>query len=150
VPITPDDPDYPHPTSEVVTRIMRANPRAGTKPEQLLRSELHGRGLRFRKDHLIRAGEVRVKADIVFPRRRVAVFVDGCFWHGCPEHGHVPKANAHYWTSKLARTSARDRRTTAALEDDGWRVVRIWEHVPIDEAAGAVACALRDRGADSP
>jgi DNA mismatch endonuclease (patch repair protein) len=142
VPIAPDDPRYPHPASAAVTTLMRANRRSGTKPEHLLRSELHRRGARFRKDYLIRAGEVRIKADIVFPRQRVAVFVDGCFWHGCPDHGHLPRSNTHYWTPKLARNAARDKRTTAALERDGWRVVRLWEHVPVADAAAAVLAVL--------
>jgi DNA mismatch endonuclease, patch repair protein len=142
VPITPDDPNYPHPTSEAVTTLMRANRRAETKPEQSLRSELHRRGARFRKDRLVRAGEVRVKVDIVFPRQKVAVFVDGCFWHGCPDHGHVPRSNSTYWTSKLACNVARDRRTTAALEEEGWQVLRMWEHTPPNEAAEAVLAAL--------
>lgn len=124
---------------------MRANRRAGTKPEQALRSELHRRGARFRKDRLVRAGEVRVKVDIVFPRQRLAVFVDGCFWHGCPDHGHVPRSNSHYWTSKLARNAARDRLTTAALEEAGWRVLRLWEHTPAYEAADVVLSAPRAR-----
>jgi DNA mismatch endonuclease (patch repair protein) len=142
VPISPDHPDYPHPTSEAVTTLMRANRRADTKPEQALRSELHRRGLRFRKDRLVRVGELRVKVDIVFPRRRVAVFVDGCFWHGCPEHGHVPRANSAYWGLKLARNAARDQRTTESLRGAGWQVIRLWEHTPADDAAEIVLTAL--------
>jgi DNA mismatch endonuclease (patch repair protein) len=122
---------------------MRANRRANTKPEVLLRSHLHRSGERFRKDYFLRAGDVRIKADIVFPRRRVVVFVDGCFWHSCPEHGHVPRANEHYWTAKLERNADRDRRATAALTDAGWRVVRLWEHLPVDEAVARVLEALR-------
>ena len=80
--------------------------------------------------------------DIVFPRRRVAVFVDGCFWHGCPQHGRLPRANSHYWTKKLSGNVERDQRTTAALERDGWRVVRVWEHVPVDTAARTVLDVL--------
>lgn len=142
MPISPEDPDYPHPTSTAVTTLMRANRRSDTKPEEALRAELHRRGARFRKDYLLRTSEVRVKVDIVFPRRRVAVFVDGCFWHGCPEHGRVPRANSHYWTKKLSGNVERDRRTTDALERDGWRVVRVWEHVPVESAAKAVLDVL--------
>jgi DNA mismatch endonuclease, patch repair protein len=144
VPITPDDPNYPHPTSEAVTTVMRANRRAETKPEQALRSDLHRRGARFRKDRLVRAGDVRVKVDIVFPRQRLAVFVDGCFWHSCPEHGHVPRSNSAYWTTKLSGNAARDRRATSALEKEGWRVLRFWEHTPSDIAAEAVLLSLAD------
>ena len=84
-------PGYPHPTSAAVTAQMKGNRRADTKPEQAVRSALHARGLRFRKDHLLPvAAAVRSKADVVFTRARVVVIVDGCFWHSCPEHGRVP------------------------------------------------------------
>lgn len=128
---------------------MRSNRRADTKPESRLRSELHRIGLRFRKDYLVRAGDVRIKADIVFTRQRIVVFVDGCFWHGCPEHGHLPRSNSHYWTSKLARNAARDMRVTAALEADGWVVLRLWEHVPVDQAVSSVIAAVRQIGQPS-
>jgi DNA mismatch endonuclease (patch repair protein) len=105
--------------------------------------------LRFRKDYLVRAGDVRIKADIVFTRQRIVVFVDGCFWHGCPEHGHLPRSNSHYWTSKLARNAARDMRVTAALEADGWVVLRLWEHVPVDQAVSSVIAAVRQIGQPS-
>jgi len=126
---------YPHPTSPAVTAAMKGNRRADTKPELALRSALHARGLRFRKDFLLRtsAGS-KVKADIVFTRARLAVFVDGCFWHGCPDHGHTPQANTAYWGSKLSRNKERDRRVTSELKADGWSVVRIWEHEPLLEA----------------
>jgi DNA mismatch endonuclease (patch repair protein) len=83
-----------------------------------------------------------IRVDIVFPRPRLAVFVDGCFWHCCPEHGGRPKANAEYWTPKLARNVERDRQTDARLRSAGWTVLRIWEHVPPDRAANLVAEAL--------
>jgi DNA mismatch endonuclease (patch repair protein) len=132
---------YPHPSNAAVTAAMKGNRRSDTKPELVLRSALHAQGLRFRKDFLLRtsAGS-RVKADIVFTRRRVAVFVDGCFWHGCPTHGHTPKANSHYWVPKLARNRERDARVTAALEADGWKVLRIWEH----EEPGAAIDLVRE------
>lgn len=117
---------------------MRSIRRADTSPELALRSRLHRRGWRFRKDHLLRANGLRVKADLVFAGARLAVFVDGCFWHGCPDHGRQPKVNTHYWGPKLERIAARDRQVTAALEADGWRVLRIWEHVPLEDAVAAV------------
>jgi DNA mismatch endonuclease (patch repair protein) len=127
--------DYPHPSSAAVTALMKGNRRADTRPERALRSELHRRGLRFRKDMLIAEEGVRVKADIVFPRRRLAVFVDGCFWHGCQEHGRRPRVNARYWEAKLARTRQRDERVTKALSAAGWTVLRFWEHEPmVDDA----------------
>lgn len=127
---------YPEPRDEAATKIGKANRRTGTKPEIRLRSALHRRGHRFRKDHLLRAGTVRVRPDVVFTRWKVAVFVDGCFWHGCPDHQHVPKSNREYWVPKLAANVERDRRVDAALTEAGWIVLRIWEH---DDVAGAVA-----------
>src|SRR5690606_15979160 len=101
---------YPEPIDDAASKIGRANRRTDTKPEVRLRSELHRRGLRFRKDFLIRVSEIRVKPDIVFTRLRLAVFVDGCFWHSCPEHGSMPSRNRGYWLPKLAANVDRDRR----------------------------------------
>lgn len=80
---------------------------------------------------------------MVFTRARLAVFVDGCFWHQCPEHGNVPRANGSYWRPKLKRNVARDRAVDAALAAAGWQVLRIWEHDDLDLAADAVVAALR-------
>jgi DNA mismatch endonuclease (patch repair protein) len=122
---------------------MRAIRRANTKPEIALRSALHRRGYRFRKDYRLElTGGARVRPDIAFPARRVAVFVDGCFWHVCPEHGHDPAVNEWYWAPKLRRTVERDRTADAALAEAGWQVVRVWEHVPLTEAVAAVIAAL--------
>ncbi len=108
---------------------MRGNTRVSTTPERRLRSELHAAGMRFRVDFPIRiAGRRPIRPDIVFTRRRLAVFVDGCFWHGCPEHGRQPKSNNSYWAAKLEINRRRDVEQTAALEDDGWIVLRVWEH----------------------
>ncbi len=135
---------YPEPSSESATRIGKANPRTGTKPEQQLRSALHRRGLRFRKDFPIRIGSPRpVRADIVFSRAKVAVFVDGCFWHGCPDHQRIPRANPEYWIPKLARNVQRDREVDAWLAANGWRVVRAWEHTDPAEVADTVEHLLR-------
>jgi DNA mismatch endonuclease (patch repair protein) len=133
---------YPHPSSPAVTVAMRGNRRADTRPEIAIRSAIHARGLRFRKDHAIKAGEITVKADIVFTRRRVAVFIDGCFWHGCPQHGHTPRVNTHYWGPKLERNRQRDHRVTAALTADGWAVLRIWEHERTERAADLIVAAV--------
>lgn len=124
---------------------MKGNRRSDTKPELALRSALHGLGLRFRKDHLLRtmAGS-KVKADVVFTRDRIAVFIDGCFWHGCPEHGRTPKANQAYWRPKLARNKQRDLRVSQELAEDGWTVIRIWEHEPLGEAVQRVQEARSD------
>jgi DNA mismatch endonuclease (patch repair protein) len=128
---------------------MRANRRADTKPELALRSALHRRGYRFRKDHRLDLnGGARVRPDIAFTARRVAVFVDGCFWHVCPEHGRDPAVNEWYWAPKLRRNIERDRAADAALAAAGWQVVRVWEHEPLDVAIAAVIAVLG--GAKSP
>jgi DNA mismatch endonuclease (patch repair protein) len=121
---------------------MKGNRRADTRPEVAVRSLLHRRGLRFRKDKTIRAGGLRTTADIVFPTQRLAVFIDGCFWHQCPEHSHVPRANPGYWEKKLARNVERDARVTRQMTETGWTVLRIWEHVPSADAAERIVRAL--------
>jgi DNA mismatch endonuclease, patch repair protein len=87
---------YPYPSSPGARAVMRGNRRVDTRPERQVRSLLHARGYRFRKDHLIEVPGARVRPDVVFTRHRVAVFIDGCFWHRCPEHGTSPRANSHY------------------------------------------------------
>jgi DNA mismatch endonuclease (patch repair protein) len=139
----PTDPGYPTPTSATATRIMRANPSTNTRPEVLLRSALHRAGLRFRKGIAIRGDQVRTRPDVVFPKVKVAVYLDGCFWHRCPDHGSTPASNNAYWAPKLDHNVARDRRVDAALSADGWIVVRIWEHEPIRDAVARVAQAVR-------
>ncbi|NAZ85224.1 DNA mismatch endonuclease Vsr [Kineococcus sp. T90] len=121
---------------------MAAIKRAGTKPETALRSALHRRGWRFRKDHRMDLPLRRVRPDIVFTRRKVAVFVDGCFWHACPVHGREPTVNESYWSPKLRRNVERDRQANAALRSAGWAVVRIWEHEDLGDAVAAVEHAL--------
>lgn len=108
---------------------MRANRRRDTSPELALRKELHRLGLRYRVDFPIRPiGQRLIRPDVVFPARRIAVYVDGCFWHGCPDHGTRATTNQEYWTEKIATNRARDARLTNALEVDGWTVLRFWEH----------------------
>lgn len=121
---------------------MRSNRRTGTIPERRLRSQLHQRGLRFRVDYPIHVSGLRVRPDVVFTARRVAVFVDGCFWHSCPEHGSIPKANADYWVPKLLRNTERDREIDAGLDAAGWEVIRIWEHEDPVLAAERIRVAL--------
>jgi DNA mismatch endonuclease (patch repair protein) len=97
---------------------------------------MHRRGLRFRKDFPIRVGSVRpIRPDVVFTRAKVAIFLDGCFWHGCPAHQRIPKSNPAYWIPKLKRNLERDREIDEALSAAGWLVVRIWEHEDADLAA---------------
>jgi DNA mismatch endonuclease (patch repair protein) len=117
---------------------MAAIRRRDTEPEVALRSALHRLGYRFRKDHPVRIGRRLIRPDIVFTKRKVAIFVDGCFWHGCPIHGRQPKENCDYWLPKLEENSRRDRAQTAALEDAGWRVLRFWEHEDAQKAVGLV------------
>ncbi|VXB45656.1 Very-short-patch mismatch repair endonuclease (G-T specific) [Nocardioides sp. AX2bis] len=116
--------------------------RTDTKPELALRSALHVRGRRFRKDFRIVLDTVKPRPDIVFTRARVAVFVDGCFWHCCPLHGNAPEQNSTYWQLKLARNVQRDREYDDALANAGWTVVRVWEHVGVEDAVDAVETAL--------
>jgi DNA mismatch endonuclease (patch repair protein) len=112
-----------------------------TTPEMRLRRRLHALGLRYRVHRQPLPG-FRRTADIVFTRTRVAVFVDGCFWHGCPEHATAPKTNADWWATKLARNVERDHETDAQLADAGWCVVRVWEHEDPEVAAARVQAAL--------
>jgi len=121
---------------------MVANRRRDTGPEMALRRALHARGLRYRVDHPL-PFDRRRRADVVFPRARVAVFVDGCFWHGCPEHGTMPKANRAFWREKIARNRARDADTDRRLVELGWTVLRFWEHEDVERAADAVEAAVR-------
>lgn len=126
---------------------MQANRRSGTKPEVALRSALHREGLRFRKDHRIDLPGLRVRPDIVFTRRKVAVFVDGCFWHACREHGRQPTSNEWYWAPKLRRNVERDRAADEALRAASWTVVRLWEHESLLSATGLVLQALEGASA---
>ena len=121
---------------------MKANRRTNTKPELALRSALYARGYRYRKDFRLDLPARKVRPDIVFTSRKVAVFVDGCFWHACPEHGTRPANNVWYWEPKLRRNVERDRAADAALTAAGWDVVRVWEHEPLETAVTAVVAAL--------
>ena len=121
---------------------MLGNRRRDTKPELTLRSALHAGGLRFRKDYRLDLEGLGIRPDIVFTRAKVAVFMDGCFWHCCPTHGTQPSRNSDYWAPKLARNVQRDREQDAALARSGWRVVRIWAHETLEEAVERVTAEL--------
>lgn len=137
---------YPEPRDTAATKVGQGNRRTGTKPETLLRSALHRRGLRFRKDLPIRVGGGRpIRPDIVFTRARVAVFVDGCFWHGCPDHQQIPKSNPDYWVPKLERNIQRDREVDDAFTAANWLVVRVWEHEDAEVAAASIEGVVRDQ-----
>lgn len=118
-----------------------------TAPELAVRRLLHAAGLRYRVDRAPLPG-LRRRADIVFGPSRVAVFIDGCFWHGCGEHSPVPaKANAHYWTAKVAGNRARDLDTDARLRAAGWQALRFWEHEDAACVAAEIARVVAERSA---
>jgi DNA mismatch endonuclease (patch repair protein) len=125
---------------------MQRQRQRDTAAELTLRSVLHSRGLRFRVHYPVPG--VRRKADIAFTRVRVAVFVDGCFWHGCPEHGTWPKANAEWWRAKIQANRLRDKDTNHRLTEEDWTVVRVWEHEVPQDAARRVEAALSVRVAN--
>ena len=122
----------PAASSATVRRVMQANVGCETAPEIRLRSALHRLGLRFRKDANVVEG-LKCKADVVFNRERVCVFVDGCFWHGCPIHFKVPQSNSAWWEEKIEDNVRRGQRQTDRLTAKGWTVVRVWEHNISDE-----------------
>jgi DNA mismatch endonuclease (patch repair protein) len=134
-------------TNDATRRSMLGNRGRDTKPELLVRRALHAEGFRFRVDHRPEA-TLRTRADIVFTKRRIVVYIDGCFWHGCPVHGTQPKANADYWTPKLARNIERDVESTLALEARGWTVLRYWEHEPVTEVVARIGDFLRTGDVD--
>lgn len=125
---------------------MKANKGRDTKPELAVRRAAHRAGLRYRVDYRP-LSELNRRADLVFTRAKVAVFVDGCFWHGCPSHHTVAKANATYWAEKVRRNRERDRETDTALAAAGWTVVRAWEHTPTGEVVERIIDAVRAAGA---
>jgi DNA mismatch endonuclease (patch repair protein) len=118
---------------------MRGNRRRDTQTELRIRRELHARGLRYRVDHPVRLPGFRlIRPDLAFTRPRLAIFVDGCFWHGCLDHGGLPQRNAEYWRMKISNNAERDRRQTDALRSGGWIVMRFWEHETPQAVADAV------------
>jgi DNA mismatch endonuclease, patch repair protein len=128
-------------SSENIRKTMLGNKRRDTKPELAVRRMLHARGLRYRVDLAPLKG-YRRRADVVFTRRRLAIFIDGCFWHGCPLHYRVPGTNAGYWQPKIARNVERDAETTLALVAAGWTVLRYWEHMPASEIVNSIVLEL--------
>jgi len=128
---------------------MQRQRQKDTSAEIAIRSLLHQRGFRYRVNYPLPG--LRRRADIAFLTERVAVMVDGCFWHGCPDHGTWPKANAEWWREKIQRNMQRDRDTNRILAAAGWVVVRIWEHEePIDAADSVVTALLRHRVGAGP
>jgi DNA mismatch endonuclease, patch repair protein len=136
----------PAASSPSVRRVMQAVKRQDTAAEILLRRRLHSAGLRFRKEVSPEPG-LRCKADVVFPRQKVCVFIDGCFWHRCPAHFKLPRANSAWWGEKIQATVERDGRQQQLLESRGWTVLRFWEHcitpTLVDEAVCLIEAAVR-------
>ncbi|MEV6363199.1 very short patch repair endonuclease [Nocardia asteroides] len=130
-------------SSPAVRAVMRANRGKDTGPELALRRQLYGRGLRYRVTARPLPG-LRRTADIVFAADRVAVFVDGCFWHGCPEHHRPAARNSGFWLAKIAANQHRDRDTSMRLREAGWTVIRVWEHEDPELAAERVETTIRE------
>lgn len=133
----------PHPGSSgaAVSQRMSALRRRDNEAELAVRRLLHAAGYRYRVAYPV-PGLPRRTIDIAFTRHKVAVFIDGCFWHGCLEHGTRPTSNAEWWSAKLAANSARDADTAAHLEALGWLVLRMWEHEPASSVAAAIGVSL--------
>lgn len=125
-----------------LSKKMSTLPRTDTAPELALRRELHGRGLRYRVQLHV-PGNRRRRMDVAFTRAKVAVFVDGCYWHGCAEHGTRPQTNREWWDWKIQRNRDRDLDTNRLLEDQGWIVVRVWEHEDSATAADRIERLVR-------
>lgn len=126
----------------MVRTRMRTTRRRDTPAELALRRELHRRGLRFLVDHQP-VTSLKTRADLVFRGARIAVFVDGCFWHACPEHATWPRTNAAWWREKIEANVARDRRADGLLLQEGWAVIRVWEHEEVQSASDRVQAAVQ-------
>ncbi|WP_406411411.1 very short patch repair endonuclease [Streptomyces halstedii] len=126
------------PSSPSVSARMSRQARRDTAPEVAVRKLLHASGYRYRLNERV-PHMPRRTIDIAFTRAKVAVFLDGCFWHGCPDHATRPKSNAEWWRQKLDKNMARDAETTAHLVSEGWTVLRFWEHQPPAQVAEVVA-----------
>ena len=132
------------PSSPGVSARMSRQASKDTSAELAVRRLLHAAGLRYRVEYPV-PGMKRRRVDVAFTRARVAVLIDGCFWHGCPQHATQPKANAEWWRKKLDRNMARDRETTEHLTAQGWLVLRFWEHDAPEEVAARVGAAVKRR-----
>lgn len=120
---------------------MQAIKSRDTKPEKRIRQLLHARGLRYRVSKRP-LKDLRRTADVVFGPVKIAVFIDGCYWHGCPEHYVPPRTNEGYWSTKVAGNMARDRDTDARLAEAGWTILRFWEHEPPELCADIIAATV--------
>lgn len=123
---------------------MRNTRRRDTPAEMAVRRDLHARGIRFLVDRTVQ-GAGRARPDLLFPRVRVAVFLDGCYWHACPLHGSIPKRNREWWIAKIRANVERDRRHDKELADAGWKVLRFWEHEDPRSVADEIEPFVRER-----
>lgn len=135
-------------STPVVRRRMQTNRRRDTGPELAVRRAVHALGLRYQVDTRP-VPSLNRRADLVFTRWKVAVFVDGCFWHGCSAHHTVSRTNSEFWAMKVAVNTARDAETDRLLTEAGWTVLRLWEHEPPNEAARRVLQVVRQRALGS-
>lgn len=135
-------------TSVAIRKTMQATRNRDTSSELAIRSAVHRLGLRYRVAQRV-APDCPWTADLVFARARVAVFVDGCYWHGCPEHFRLPHSHADYWQAKIAGNRRRDAVVNDALAERGWAVIRVWEHEPVAIATQRIAATVRWRLARS-
>jgi DNA mismatch endonuclease (patch repair protein) len=131
-----------HDVASSTRKSMQGNSRRDTTPELAVRRLLHRSGARYRVDFPITTPERRVRVDVAFPRRRLAVFIDGCYWHGCPVHATTPSRNQDYWVRKIAENRQRDELQGELLRRAGWVVLRIWEHEDPTDAAARILDAL--------
>lgn len=136
----------PWASSDATRKTMQGNRARDTKAELAIRRLVHAHGLRYRVNARPEP-EMRRTADLLFIREHVAVFIDGCYWHGCPEHFTMPATNPDYWSEKIGRNRARDLETTSRLEERGWLVLRFWEHEAPASVAERIAQSVRDRRA---
>lgn len=144
---TPAEPTSSWASSPAVRSVMRANRARDTRPELALRSAIREHGLHYRID-IRPVSDIRRRADVVFLGAKIAVFCDGCYWHGCPDHYRPARRNSDFWTSKIDGNRTRDRETDQLLADAGWQVIRVWEHEDPRIAAARVVEAVREsRGA---
>ena len=134
-------PRHPGASTPAVSARMSTFPRRDTTPELALRRLLHASGHRYRVNYPV-PGRRRRTIDVAFTRSRVAVFIDGCFWHGCPQHGALPASNTGWWENKIRVTKARDADTINSLLSAGWLVLRFWEHEPAEKMVAAVTETL--------
>jgi len=134
----------PVPSSEAALHRMQAVKHRDTAPEKAIRSAIHKRGLRYRIDTKP-IKELNRRADILFRKFKVAIFIDGCFWHGCPKHGTIANMNADFWKEKIRRNQERDLDTTNKLISAGWVVIRIWEHEDSENATEKILKVIKKR-----